>query len=240
MRSLIPYIVRWSEFGSPVAHFGSDSYVYSLLDYVFGSLFVLMNYIFVIAGLIDFERRATIMKACSAMLNPMKSQLEPRFRMVPTVLMTCTTSMHTWFHMRLCLMDLGRKYVRRIFIYSSTFLGSYLFYAILLLLQYFDLANFNISPISQAYALYDIIFTLTIIFGMLYYGAITNEQFIEDQMLLMKQKSCLIFLKSNLEVMMNPAYLDGGIPITELGLPRINQLYLKIYQQLLFGIKKKY
>lgn len=160
--------------------------------------------------------------------------------MFPTVLMTCTQSMHTWFQMRLCLMDLGRKYVNRIFIYSSTFLGCYLFYAVILILQYFDLVNLYISPISQVIALYDIIFTLSNIFGMLYYGAMVNEQFVEDQMLLMKQKSCLIYLKSNFETLMNPAYEQGGVPVAELGLPKINQLYLKVYQQLLFGIKKKY
>ncbi|TNV83568.1 hypothetical protein FGO68_gene6210 [Halteria grandinella] len=240
LRAIIPYIIRWAQFGSPVYGFGVDSYLYSLLDIIFGTLFLLMNYIFILAGLIDFQRRSTIMKACSAMLNPMKSQLEPKFRIFPTVLMTCTQSMHSWFQMRLCLMDLGRKYVNRIFIYSSTFLGCYLFYAIILILQYFDLINLEISPIFQAIALYDIIFTLTNIFAMLFYGAVVNEQFTEDQMLLMKQKSVLIYIKSNIETIMHPCYEEKSFPLVELGLPKINQLYLKIYQNLLFGIKKKY
>jgi hypothetical protein len=60
-------------------------------------------------------------------------------RLFPTVNLVCTESVHNWFKMRQCLLDLGQKYMKRIFIYSSTFLGCYLFYLIVLLLNYFDL-----------------------------------------------------------------------------------------------------
>jgi hypothetical protein len=138
------------------------------------------------AGLIDYQRRAMMLKAAGAMLNPIKSGYDPMYRIFPTVLMTCTTSMHAWFQMRQCLLDLGRKYVSRIFIYSSTFLGAYLFYAIILFLRFFDMISMTFAPITQTTAIYDIIFTLGNIYGMLYYGAVANMQFVEDQNQLMK------------------------------------------------------
>jgi len=72
-------------------------------------------------------------------------------------------------------MELGRKYMNRIFIYSSTFLGAYLFYAIFLLLQFFDFIKIQLPLIANAYAMFDIFIVLTCIIGMLYFGASVND-----------------------------------------------------------------
>ena len=72
-------------------------------------------------------------------------------------------------------MDVGKKYMSRIFIYSSTFLGCYLFYAIIILLQFFELLTLKLSMVSNAYALYDIFVVLTTILIMLVYGSEVNH-----------------------------------------------------------------
>lgn len=76
--------------------------------------------------------------------------------------------------------DLGRKFMLRIFLYSSTFLGVYLFQLAAMVLTYFDIISFYLPFISVALALCDILFTLSIILGMFIYGASANEQYAKD------------------------------------------------------------
>jgi hypothetical protein len=71
-------------------------------------------------------------------------------------------------------MDVGRKFMNRIFVYSSTFFGMYLFYVIMLLLSYFGIVSFRFSNIINAIALFDVGIILTIVVVMLNYGAIVN------------------------------------------------------------------
>jgi hypothetical protein len=103
-------------------------------------------------------------------------------------------------------MDLGRKYLMRIFIYSSTFMGAYLFYAVILLLQYFDFIHTKFSIVANSYAMYDIAFVITLILSMLWFGAGVNYQYIEDIKQLLKIKQTLIFIKANYKRVLDPAY----------------------------------
>jgi len=77
-------------------------------------------------------------------------------------------------------MDLGRKYMTRISIYSSTFMGAYLFYAVILLLQYFEFIDMKFPFMANIYAMYDICYVMTVLIAMLWYGAAVNQQYIED------------------------------------------------------------
>jgi hypothetical protein len=71
-------------------------------------------------------------------------------------------------------MDFGRKFMNRIFIYSSVFFGMYLFYTIMVLLSYFGFVSFSFSLIINAVGMFDVILVLTIILIMLNCGAIVN------------------------------------------------------------------
>ncbi len=77
--------------------------------------------------------------------------------------------------LRLSIMDLGRKYMTRISIYSSTFMGAYLFYAVILLLQYFEFIEIKFPLIANIYAMYDILFVMTAMIVMLWFGAAVNQ-----------------------------------------------------------------
>lgn len=72
-------------------------------------------------------------------------------------------------------MDFGKKYMNRIFIYSSVFFGMYLFYTIMFILSYFGIISFEFSLMINAIAIYDVAIVLTIIMMMLYYGAVINS-----------------------------------------------------------------
>lgn len=82
--------------------------------------------------------------------------------------------MHSWLMLRLCVMDYGRKFMSRIFVYESTFFGAYLFFIIMLLLSFFGIISLKISLIAQALVLFDIFLVLTIVLIMLYCGAVIN------------------------------------------------------------------
>jgi hypothetical protein len=71
-------------------------------------------------------------------------------------------------------MDLGRKYVSRIFVYCSTFFAVYLFFFAIILLKFFGFLTFNLSVIMYMYVLFDVAFVMTIILCMLYFGAVVN------------------------------------------------------------------
>ncbi len=85
-------------------------------------------------------------------------------------------------------MDFGRKYIMRIFMYSSVFLGMYLFYAIVLLLSFFDFLEIEFSLVFNLICIYDIVIILGIMLSMLYFGAEINEEFIKNKMQLIKIK----------------------------------------------------
>ncbi len=72
-------------------------------------------------------------------------------------------------------MDFGRKYMQRIFIYSSVFLGLYLFYAAILLLSFFDIIDFEFSSVFNLICIFDIVVILGILLSMFHYGAAINE-----------------------------------------------------------------
>ena len=72
-------------------------------------------------------------------------------------------------------MDFGKKYMLRIFIYSSVFLGVYLFYTAVLLLSFFKIIDFEFSFVFNLMCIYDIVIVLGIILSMFYYGAAINE-----------------------------------------------------------------
>jgi hypothetical protein len=134
-------------------------------------------------------------------------------------------------------MDLAKKYLARIFIYQSTFLGCYIFYAIIILLEFFDVINLNLSVISNALAIYEIVLIVGSNLVMLYFGAQANDQYVVDQLQLAKMKQCLIFIRVNFDTIMDPAYdvPDGQAPLKP-DLPIFQVPYLKLYQRLLFAV----
>jgi hypothetical protein len=140
-------------------------------------------------------------------------------------------------------MDLGKKYVSRIFIYSSTFLGCYLFYLVILLLWFFELIAVDLSLMANSLAMFDIVVVLGVNLFMLFYGANVNEQYSVDSLTLVQIKQSLIYMKVHLEEILDPAYnvADGVSPNTFgfRSLPRLEIPYIKLLQKLLFELQAR-
>ena len=206
MRVIIPFIVRWLQYGNPFHSFGWDSWIYTSLEFLQSCIIICLNQLFLFAGLIDFKRRSIMLKACGVLIDPIKHNYPVLYRIFPTVNIACAKSIHTWFKLRQCLMSLGQKYLSRIFFYSSTFLGLYLIYVAILLLIFFEVAELNLSPYTYSIALYDITIALGTIMGMLIYGAIINEQYNKDQIQLEQMKESLQFINLNMDIVLNTEY----------------------------------
>ncbi len=88
----IPYLVRWYQFGNAFHGFTRDtwdSWTYSALESIFSFLMMLINFTFVVAGFMDFQRRAMMLKACGTLIDPVKSNYPHIYRAFPTVNVAC-------------------------------------------------------------------------------------------------------------------------------------------------------
>ncbi len=114
-------------------------------------------------------------------------------------------------------MDFGKKYMLRIFFYSSVFLGMYFTFAVIMLLSFFKVINVNISPVWAFICIFDIIIVLGVLLSMFRNGAEINEQFIENRLQLIKIKQMLIYVRGNLPLIMSPA--------------KFSSAYMKVFQR---------
>ena len=133
----LPFVARYLTYGSLYLEW--DGIIYTCFETISLSFFLLQNYFFITAGHIDLHRRYQMMMCVGALINPFKDNLETKYQLFPTINMACRESILAWFHLRNCVMDFGKKYMQRIFVYSSVFLGMYLFYAVGLLLSFFGI-----------------------------------------------------------------------------------------------------
>lgn len=146
IKCLLPYLVRFYEYGNPLGPNmkAYDSYLYFACELPVMFFLSWANYLFVAAGLIDFQRRVLMIQAIGSLVNPFKQDLDIKYQIFPTIILTCKESWHSWFSLRICAMDFGRKYMVRIFLYCSTFLAGYTFFVIVLLLDYFSIISFKL------------------------------------------------------------------------------------------------
>lgn len=175
LRVSLPFLIRYLQQGSPVPGFAWDSWLYSVLESIIGGLFFLQNYLFVFGGCLDFKRREIMMRACGALIDPDKANYSALYKQNPTINIASPQKLRAWFQMRSSLMDLGLKYLERIFLYSSTFIGFYLIFLAVVLLKYFGFFNIELSPMFLALGMFDVVFVLGVNLMMLNYGAQVNE-----------------------------------------------------------------
>eukprot|EP00347_Sterkiella_histriomuscorum_P021309 403334452 len=201
VKCILPYLVRMYDYGNPLGPnmFAWDSYLYFLCELPVIYFLSWANFLFVAAGLIDFQRRVLMIKAIGSLINPFKQDLSLKYQIFPCVILTCKESLHSWFSLRICAMDFGRKYMVRIFMYCSTFLAFYTFFVVILLLDYFNFINFQLPLMVQVYAIFEVFMVLGVILVMLYLGAVVNQQFVEDRLQLVKLKQTMLYMKINIK-----------------------------------------
>ncbi len=96
LRLSIPYIARVFAYGTPFG-FNWDSILYSVIEFIAYGTLSYMNFLFIIAGYIDFKRRVLMQRACSSLLNPFKKDESVKYQIFPTIDLGCKKSFYTWF-----------------------------------------------------------------------------------------------------------------------------------------------
>ena len=74
-----------------------DGILYSVLECLALSFFLLQNYYFIAAGHVDFHRRLQMVKCVGALINPFKDEYELKYQIFPTINLGCKESLHAWF-----------------------------------------------------------------------------------------------------------------------------------------------
>jgi hypothetical protein len=94
----LPFIARQVVFGTQ--HLDTDGIVYTCMEMAALAFFLLQNYYFVFAGLVDFHRRYYMIKSVGALIDPLKEDVSKEFRIVPTINVVCRESLYAWLQLR--------------------------------------------------------------------------------------------------------------------------------------------
>ena len=73
VRTGIPFLVRYMEFGNAIINFDWKSWLACGLDFTFVLFLLMVNYSFIFSGYVDFKRRKKIIQACGVMIDPLKA-----------------------------------------------------------------------------------------------------------------------------------------------------------------------
>ncbi|CDW86475.1 UNKNOWN [Stylonychia lemnae] len=216
IKASLVLLIRYLEHGSPIA-LDIDGFIYQIAELPVFWFLTFANYLFVAIGLIDFQRRVFMIKAIGSLINPFKQDVSVKYMIFPTLVLTCKDSLHSWFNLRICAMDFGRKFLSRIFVYCSAFLGSYVFFVVILLLQFFNFIQFQLSVYLIVLILFDIFIILGAMLVMLYLGAVVNHQFVLDRLQLIKIKQTFLYMRLHIDEVRGGTKFAGA--------------YLKIFQK---------
>lgn len=168
------------------------------LAYIIVTLFLYgVNFLFVFAGIIDFKRKLFFMKVCQSMISPEKDEDFMFATFFPTINVCCTKNLASWMTLRRSLLDLGKKYTYRIFLYCSVFLAFYLTFFIFLMLTLFGLLKYQIPLVVYITGTYDVVMILGVILIMIRTGAKVNSYYDIHIGTLMKLKRTLWDAKNN-------------------------------------------
>ena len=94
---LIPFVARYIETGNLLGFTSWESYLYQLLEIPSLGFLLIINYLFIIVGYIDFQRRVFMIKAVGALINPFKNNLEIKYQVFPTINMVERFQILQWF-----------------------------------------------------------------------------------------------------------------------------------------------
>ena len=98
----------------------------ALIFLVAGKTYHLTNLKFICVGYVDFTRKLFMLKVLRDIISP---RPDPDFKFTrhfPALFLSCSKTLDVWVSFREVVMDLGKKYTKRIEVYISVFIISYL------------------------------------------------------------------------------------------------------------------
>jgi hypothetical protein len=169
------------------------------------------NLLFVIFGLTDFKRKRFIQKIMGAFINAERNMNDPPFiKFTPVINLINPNYLKRWIILRKTALDLGEKYTRRVFMYTSIFIIAYGILATVFVLTFFKLLKFDIVMSVAILGAYDILTILGFIIQMIRVGAEVNIEFRKHKEILMGIKRHLINIHINYEALSNKSVFNSS------------------------------
>lgn len=159
---ITPYYMRIYEFGIEVYSPDPFEVIYYIISMPIGIINCYAFLTFLGLGVIDFRRRKMLMAICSAAID---KHYEDKLNLEQAKFdMRDKLTVESWYILRSCFLDFGRRYTHRIFLYASLILPVCILVIILILLEMINVigTEFNI------YFIYPIILTMFCTFIITY------------------------------------------------------------------------
>lgn len=180
MHSFIPMFYRWY-LGVKVLGENIVEIYLIFINFLIKNYLYLISMLFVEIGGNDFERKKYVLESLSSMITPNKMRIDNiRFRYLPLINIFCPLNLKTWLNMRVLALDIGKRYFKRIELYSSIFLFVYGIITAILLLGIYELLKvlkFEDHKLLYIMGLSESFISFLVLYRMLYLGADINSFF---------------------------------------------------------------
>ena len=113
---------------------------------------------FIAFGIVDFRRKLYFQKIMNQLIDTDRSLTQSDFmRNVPLINILEPNNLRAWMDLRRVTLDLGKKYTKRVFMYSSMFILLYGSLALFFSFTFFGIVDFKISLYVILLGYYDVI-----------------------------------------------------------------------------------
>ena len=135
----------------------TDGYIFFCLIFLSISLHK-VNMDFIAFGIVDFRRKLYFQKIMNQLIDTDRSLTQSDFmRNVPLINILEPNNLRAWMDLRRVTLDLGKKYTKRVFMYSSMFILLYGSLALFFSFTFFGIVDFKISLSVILLGYYDVI-----------------------------------------------------------------------------------
>jgi len=135
IHSLLPSAVRWGQGSFPFGENAAEVIII-LCTIIISVPNVFFNLLFILIGVIDYDRHVYLMHQCSAMVTSQyKIFQSSSYQLMPLLDFEKSSNIAHWLDIRMVLKDWGRQYHYRIQLYTSCWVLFVLCMAVYLLIQ---------------------------------------------------------------------------------------------------------
>lgn len=137
--------------------------------------FFYVNLSFIEIGVIDMKRKKFMMKGLEVMLEPNRSKVKNIYRLLPLFNYFDPQTLMSWIDLRMMALDVGKRFLIRIELYSGLYLITYGILAAIYLFWYFGVLAVEFPKSLIVVGAFEIINFTFFLYSMFHIGAQINE-----------------------------------------------------------------
>lgn len=146
-------------------------------------VFYFFNFLFILIGIFEYDRQIKLLSQLSNLLATKKVEKYHTKKIFPTINIFCAMSFRSWYTLNLMARDYGKKYQKRVDMYMAVFVLYYLIVGFACILSIFNMVP-RFPLIYFVLMGFEMLVFFTIVFMVLFKGAIINDHFVLHQTLL--------------------------------------------------------